>query len=402
MKILHVVPTYFPAVRYGGPIYAIRALCSALVAAGHEVHAFTTSVDGPCDSDVEHNRPVDLDGVQVHYFRSRWLRRIYYSADLAAGLAAMVGKFDVVHLHSVFLFPTWAGARAAARAKIPYVLSPRGMLVRDLICRRSTTAKRTWIQLIERSNLSRADRIHLTSEEERQALIDLGLALAPTTVIPNGVDLPIPFRADTVSEDVRALVANGYDILCFGRIDWKKDLDHLIRSLRDIRDARLLIAGNDEDGLTAKLQRIARECGVNNRVRILARQIAGADKEALFGAARILVLPSISENFGNVIPEAMIRGLPVVVTERVGAAEIVQASGGGIVAKGSEKALAASIATLLQSNERLAAMGVAGARYAREQLNWQRVAELFEGMYSEICRRDPKLRQHAPCVSALP
>jgi glycosyltransferase involved in cell wall biosynthesis len=401
MRILHVVPTYLPAVRYGGPIYSVHALCQGLVAIGHRVHVFTTSVNGPTDSDVPHDRPVDLDGVQVHYCRSGWLRRLYYSADLAAQLGSAIGQFDIAHLHSVFLFPTWAGARAAARAKVPYVLSPRGMLVRDLIQQRSTVAKRAWIQLIERSNLAGADRIHLTSEEERRALVDLGLALVPTTVIANGVDPPIPFPADAVSEDVRALVADGFDILCFGRINWKKGLDRLICSLPEIRDARLLVAGNDENGLTTKLQRIARECGVGNRVRFLPRQIAGADREALFAAARIFVLPSISENFGNVIPEAMIRSLPVVVTERVGVAEIVQVSGGGVVAQGGHDGLSIAVANLLQSNERLAAIGAAGARYAREHLSWQRVAHRFEAMYSEICRRDFELG-HAPPVLALP
>src|SRR5262249_43296182 len=213
MKILHVVPTYFPAVRYGGPIYSVHALCRSLAAAGHRVHVFTTSVDGRRDSNVPHGRPVNLDGVQVCYFRSRWLRRLYYSADLKNQLESIAGDFDIVHLHSVFLYPTWMGARAAMKASVPYVLSPRGMLVHDLITRRSTLTKRTWIHLIERGNLERAARIHLTSEEERRALTDLGLALAPTTMIPNGVDTPRAFSPDAISADVQALVAKGFDIL---------------------------------------------------------------------------------------------------------------------------------------------------------------------------------------------
>ena len=60
-------------------------------------------------------------------------------------LSSMTVDFDVVHLHSVFLFPTWAGARSAVRARVPYVLSPRGMLVRELIAQRSTVTKRAWI-----------------------------------------------------------------------------------------------------------------------------------------------------------------------------------------------------------------------------------------------------------------
>lgn len=64
MRILHITPTYVPAYRYGGPIYAVHALCRSLAVAGHDVHVLTTSVDGSRDSDVSYDRPVDLDGVR--------------------------------------------------------------------------------------------------------------------------------------------------------------------------------------------------------------------------------------------------------------------------------------------------------------------------------------------------
>jgi glycosyltransferase involved in cell wall biosynthesis len=396
MKILQVVPTYFPALRYGGPIFSVHALCQGLVAIGHEVHVFTTSVDGPKDSDVPHDRAVDVDGVQVHYFRSAWLRRLYFSPDLAMHLGSAIGQFDVAHLHSVFLYPTVLGARLSVRAGVPYVLSPRGMLVRDLIERRSSLIKHAWIRLVERSNLQRAARIHLTSEEERLALIDLGLNLAPIAIIPNGVKAPVTFSRDEVSPDVRALVAQGFDVLSFGRISWKKGLDRLIRAMVELPTARAVIAGNDEDGLSAKLRGVAEEFGVGDRVRFLPRQISGADKEALFAAARAFALPSLSENFGNVVVEAMIRGLPVVVTERVGAAEIVKESGGGLVARSEPGEFAAAFAGLLASNERLAAMGAKGAAYARGRLTWSGISRHFADLYGEIAsqHRDYSCQGH--------
>lgn len=59
MRLLHVVPTYLPATRYGGPIYSVHGLCKALTAHGHEVYVFTTKVDGPGDSAVPLGQPVD-------------------------------------------------------------------------------------------------------------------------------------------------------------------------------------------------------------------------------------------------------------------------------------------------------------------------------------------------------
>jgi glycogen synthase len=46
MRILQVIPTYLPALRYGGPIIAVHSLCRALVARGNAVDVFTTNVNG--------------------------------------------------------------------------------------------------------------------------------------------------------------------------------------------------------------------------------------------------------------------------------------------------------------------------------------------------------------------
>jgi glycosyltransferase involved in cell wall biosynthesis len=174
LRLLHVVPTYLPALRYGGPIRSVHALCRELAARGHEVHVFTTNVDGPGDSDVLLGQPVDLDGVQVTYFPSRLLRRLYWSPPMARALAAQTASFDLVHVHAIYLWPTLAGARAARKHNLPYVLSPRGMLVPELIRRRSRWVKQAWIALIERHNLEAASAIHTTSTVEAEHLRSFG------------------------------------------------------------------------------------------------------------------------------------------------------------------------------------------------------------------------------------
>src|SRR5690349_18863214 len=140
MRVLHVVPTYYPAERYGGPIRSVHELARATVLRGHEVDVFTTNVDGPGVSDVPLSVPVDRDRVRVWYFQSPAGRRIYYSPAMGRKLRSSVKAFDVIHIHSVFLYPTSMAARAARQSGVPYVLTPRGMLVADLIRRKSATA----------------------------------------------------------------------------------------------------------------------------------------------------------------------------------------------------------------------------------------------------------------------
>ena len=104
MKILHIVPTYIPAYRYGGPIYAVHGLCKGLAERGNDVHVFTTNVNGEKDLAVPLKEPVNLDNVKVWYFPSKWLRRIYKSPLMKKALKKYISDFEIVHLHSVFLW----------------------------------------------------------------------------------------------------------------------------------------------------------------------------------------------------------------------------------------------------------------------------------------------------------
>src|ERR1700730_4215564 len=98
LRILHVVPTYYPAVRYGGPIRFVHGLAAALARRGHDVHVFTTSVDGDTDLDVPLDHPVEWDGVTIRYFRVPALRRLFWAASLSSRLREAIATFDVVHL----------------------------------------------------------------------------------------------------------------------------------------------------------------------------------------------------------------------------------------------------------------------------------------------------------------
>lgn len=384
MRILHVVPTYWPAVRYGGPIRSVHALARSLVELGHEVHVLTTNVDGKDDSKVPLAHPVDLDGVKVTYFPSRLLRRLYWSPPMARVVAKDIASFDLVHLHSVFLWPTWIAARAARKEAVPYVLSPRGMLVPELIKRRNAWIKMAWISFIERRNVTAAAAIHATSQIEADDLGRFGWRLPHIAVIPNGVDAPPGRRDSALSNDVaRTIAGDGY-IFSLGRLVWKKGLDRLIACLPQIPGARLVLAGDDPENHAAHLQREASRAGVADRVVILPRHIEGDDKEALFAAARVFAMPSLSENFGLAAVEAMRRAIPVIVTPEVGMAAIVHSSGGGLVVDGNPSAIAAALKQLLEDPAGARRMGIAGQSHVAARYGWKAVAADMETLYSSI------------------
>ena len=384
MRLLHVAPTYLPAIRYGGPIFAVHGLCRALAARGHSVEVFTTSIDGPGDSAVPHGTPVMLDGVTVRYFASRHLRRLAFAPALAESLRSGIGDADVVHLHSVFLWPTWAAARLARASRVPYVISPRGMLVQQLIAQRHRLIKSAWIALIEKRNLARAAAVHVTSSVEAAELEKFGWPLRRVATIPNGSEPPGDTAAGTPSEDIRALAQEQPLILFLGRLAWVKGLERLLRGFARTRQGVLAIVGTDYDGLAPRLTELARELGIAPRVRVIGRTVTGADKELAFASARAFVLPSFSESFGNAVVEAMQRGVPAIVTPEVGAADAVRASGGGIVADGDETSLAGAIDRVAEDAALARAMGEAGRKHVNEHYGWPSVAARMEALYESV------------------
>jgi glycosyltransferase involved in cell wall biosynthesis len=383
MRILHVLPTYLPAIRYGGPIYAVHGLCRALAARGHEVHVFTTNVDGPGITATPVAVPVDLDGVQIRYFPCLLLRRLYWSPAMSWALRHEVGKFDLVHLHSVFLWPTWAAARAARQVGIPYVLSPRGMLVKDLIARRSRLVKSAWIRLIERANVEQAAALHLTSQLEGTELACFGWRLPRLAVIPNAIDEPLPPNGKS-APDVEAITREQPLVLFLGRLSWKKGLDRLLQAFAHTQYGTLAIVGTDDENFAPRLIKLAADLQIADRVRILPRTVIGSEKERLFAAAGLFVLPSYSENFGNTVLEAMRRGVPVVVTPEVGAAEVVRTSGAGLVVAGDSEPLSSAIHLLTSDLVLARSMGEAGRRHATAHFSWDHVAAQMEHLYKSI------------------
>ena len=292
MRILHVVPTYVPAVRYGGPIYSVHALCRALVARGHDVHVHTTNVDGPGVSNVSLTEAASIDGVTVRYFSCGWGRRLYRSPEMGRAFVAHIVEFDILHLHSVFLWPTFAAARVARRADVPYILAPRGMLVADLVARKSRILKSAWISLFEHTNVAGAAAIHVTSELEAAEFEKFGFPVRRMVVVMNGVEAP----AVTQPERHPNVAREPY-VLGLGRINWKKGFDRLIAAMAYVPNANLIIAGNDEEGYQPALERMIRDLNLSGRVRFLGPVYNDA-KWNLLKSAALFALPSHSENFG--------------------------------------------------------------------------------------------------------
>ncbi len=373
IKILHVVPTYLPATRYGGPIQSVHGLCKALVGLGHEVHVYTTNANGPGDSDVPLGTPVVLDGVLVSYFPTRWPRRLYYSPAMAAQLTKAITGFDLVHIHAMFLWPGLAASRAAQRKEVPYVVSPRGMLVPELIARKSSMLKTAWLQLFDRRMLRKASAVHVTSSVEQEDIRSLGIKARRLLLIPNGIEVP-----DFGTEQN----ARQRHVLYLGRLDRKKGVDVLLQAMALLPGVPLVIGGAGEPEYMAELKSLTTRLQLDERVTFLGH-LDDTTKWQEYRRASLFVLPSISENFANVVLEAMAAGCPVVVTPGVGMADTVARQECGRVVQRDPHEIAEVVRELLKQPELLVQMGIL-AKIAAAEFTWAKIARQYVMAYQEI------------------
>jgi glycosyltransferase involved in cell wall biosynthesis len=396
MKILYAAPAYEPAWRLGGVVRSVSQLCRGMASLGHQVTVFTTNMDFAGRLDVPLDRPVDLGGVEVHYFKTDLGGSFAYSRAFKEACRLRMKEFDLINLHSVWNYPALPASAEARRQGVPYVYHPQGSLVHYSMSLRPIR-KRLYFELFNRKIVSRASAIRFTAQLEREQTRHLGLK-TPSFVVPNPLDArefsQVPEKSAARRE--WGLAASKPVVLYLGRLDARKAPDLLLKGFAlaagRLPDATLVFAGPDF-GEEQKLKELALTLGINSRVRFTGF-IPPERRNALLASADLLALTAHpGENFGNAAAEAMLAGVPVLVSEHVGLSREVAADGAGAVTSLDLEAIAQALVDLLSNPERLTAMGRVAATAARSRYEVTVVARKMSRAYEDILtgRRSPEL-----------
>jgi glycosyltransferase involved in cell wall biosynthesis len=384
LRVLQILAYYRPAHRYGGPVVSVHGLSRKLVELGVDVTVFTTNIDGPGDLDVPLGRAVCLDGVRVFYFPVERPRGFVRCPRLASTLVREVQKFDLVHIHGLYLYPTLIASRICHRKRVPYVIAPRGMLDPHAVAMKSTIKKRLYLWLVEKKNLEQAAALHFTSEAEQKLAAQMGVCRRGF-VVSNALELAevsVPVEDDGYERAERDPV-----VLFLGRMDRKKGLDLLIPAFAKVVSAepavKLVLAGPDNEGYLAVIKELVAKHDLENQVSY-AGMLVGSEKLNALASARLLVLPSYSESFGMVVLEALASMTPVVISERVNIQQEIEDAGAGLVTACDTEAISDAVLQLLQDPERAHEMGRRGRELVRDKFNWDRAAQAMVVAYGQI------------------
>jgi len=397
MKILQVGPAYYPAISIGGPIFSVYAL-NRMLCKRHRVTVLTTTLGlSPKEKEnIEFDKPISSPcGSTLIYQPYSGYDHFTWSPASLWWLWHNARSFDVVMIQGVWNFPLMAAAWVCQQQSIPYMVFPRGTLYKETVMLRSGFKKRMMLILFVRRMLERANRILFTTQDEAvkvQSYLRFNLRAA---VIPNIVDngdfFRLPFRGSLRHR--LGIEANTTVLLHLGRVSPKKGLYTTVQMLAHLRAAGkpvvLVVVGGDDSGHLSEIAHLADALGLSSEVHFTGLLGREESMQALVDAD-IFILPSLSENFGMAVVEAMLARLPVVISDHVGIASEVAAAGAGIVVplEAGPEAFAKAVSDLIDDSSLRSALGAVAETFARAFYSEDAVSLGLEHLFSEIISRD--------------
>jgi len=382
MRVAHIISTL--DARAGGPVAVLIGLTSALVTAGLEIKVVSTY---KADDDLRLAETLRTRGIGVEAI-GPCLGPLSWHPGIGSILRDVIRQTDVVHVHAVWEQVQHEAAVIAFRGKVPYVMTPHGMLD-PWSLQQKTIKKKLYMAWRLRTNLDRSAAIHFTSDMEYELTKPLSLKAAKI-VEPNGIELeefdPLPpagtFRSCYDQLGQRPIV------LFMGRLDAKKGLDLLIPAFAQAapKEAALVIAGPGSRKYVEKLHALIRHNGLEERT-LLPGMLYGRDRIAALADADLFVLPSYQENFGIAVIESLAAGTPVVISDQINIWEqIANAAVGGVVST-NVSALSQELGNWMGDPERRQQASLRARAFVSEHYDWKRIASCWVDHYARLSKQ---------------
>ena len=379
MKVLFLTHA-FP--RYDGDVAGnfLLRLASALGAQDVEVKVVAPAAPGLAQNAKFNGTGVD----RFHYAPSRY-ETLAYGGNMAEQVReSWSARFTLLG----FLGAEFRAAVRARRSYQPDVIHahwwfPNG-LVGTWLSRLSntplvTTLHGTDVRMARSVSMSRPAFRHVLHNSQAITAVSRWLAHEAQSLVsaPAPMVAPMPVAADLFSPGGERKRSS---LLFVGRMTRQKGIDILLQALAKLPGAvDLDLVGDGPE--RAPMEALARELGIDNRVRWHGSQSQSALVEFYRGAAALIV-PSADEGLGLVAVEAMLCETPVIAFESGGLPDVVQNDRTGIlVNERSPELLAAAIKQLLSRDDRGAALGAAGRMHALATFAPESVARRYVDIY---------------------
>lgn len=295
MKILHTIDNLY--IKSGGPSVCVYDLLTGL-----------NTID--CNTDIillkdNKNRIIGNKETWIKTFDCDKKTPFHYSSTIK-NILKKETDYDIYHTNGMWLYCNYITAEIAQKKGKPYVITPHGTLYPQALAN-SAWKKNIMLFLLLNKNINNASCIHVTCEQEMVYIRKLGYT-PPIAVIPNSVNIDNlnSYKKYLCNERKKRKI--GY----LGRLHPRKKIETLIYALNmlDLREnIELIIMGAGDIKYELFLKNEVKRLNIKNV--IFTGFISGDEKYKNLASLSALFVPSDFENFGMIIPEALMMQVPV-------------------------------------------------------------------------------------------
>lgn len=397
MKILMLTWEYPPRI-VGGIARVVNDLSKRLIKDGHDVYVVTYR---------EGSTPYYENDKGVHVYRIDnyminpnnfidWIMQLNFNMVTKVNeLIAKGEKFDVIHAHD------WLVAYAAKTLKNSYNLplvstihateAGRNGGIHDEVQRYINDTE--WMLTYESSEVIVNSKF---MKNDLQRLF--GLPYEKINVVANGINSTAYSGVEKDYDFRRQYAADNEKIILFmGRLVYEKGVQHLISAmpkiLENYHDAKLVIAG--KGGMLDELKAQVEAMGLGQKV-YFTGYLNAKQVSKMYKCADISVFPSTYEPFGIVALEAMLAGVPTVVSDVGGLNEIVDHGVDGMKSyAGNPNSLADSILALLFNPQLCESIAKKAKAKVKNEYSWTKIAQDTHFIYQKaICQTMAERQAH--------
>ena len=386
MKILMLTWEYPPRI-VGGIARVVHDLSKRLIKDGHEVTVVTYR-DNAGVPEYENDKGVNVYRVDNYMIHPNnfidWIMQLNF--NLIAKATETINKesgFDVIHAHDWLVTSLKNAYDIPIVATIHATEAGRNSGIHDDTQRYINDTE--WLLTYE------ATEVIVNSNFMKNDLQRLfGLPYDKINVIPNGINLNNFTGIERDYEFRRQYAMDNEKIILYvGRLVYEKGIQHLIAAMPKIlsnyHDAKLVIAG--KGGMIDELKAETSSLGLDNKV-YFTGYMDSKKVQKMYKCADVAVFPSTYEPFGIVALEAMLAGVPTVVSDVGGLDEIVTHGVDGMKSyAGNSNSIADSVTALLYDHQLATNISKKARQKVKEQFNWEKIAQDTHFTYEKaICQ----------------
>ncbi len=398
MRILMISDVFFP--RINGVSTSISTFANEYVQQGHLVHLIAPKYDNS-----------DISNTAKDQSNEDWIFRVVAKKVLfdpedrmmsIKGIRQLLptlrsNQYDVLHIHTPFV-AHYQGVWLAKKLQLP-VVETYHTFFEEYLYHYVPIMPKYLLKLLARkfsvSQCMQVDHLVVPSGPMAKVLQHYGVAKSHS-IVPTGVNITKP-KQNTGSQfrQKYGIKAEQPVLVHIGRIAFEKNIDFLVsvtsKLVAHFPDLLLLIAG--EGPALKSLKALVKKLHIEKHVKFVGYLDRDTELVSCYQAGDIFVFASRTETQGLVLLEAMLLGVPVVSTAKMGTKDILIDGKGALIAEEEVEDFSKKVLQVLQEPRLKASLSREGVAYAKA---WEpcemasRVLEIYQDLIAnKACVTNP-------------